>query len=448
MMLDSVPAPKQVARRRTRCMNRRLRGVAVVIAALAATLVTAPVAASDSDTGAEVRISARKHSDGRIEFGLQQRDGDTWSQRQLPRARFLPPTGAATGHWVNSTPLHVAGAEVRISARKHSDGRIEFGLQQRDGDTWSERRLPRARFLPTGAAIGHWLNSTPLTLEPAATPATAPTSPRRWTAVSAGGYHSCALDPDGNITCWGDNYYGQAEAPGGRWTAISAGGLHSCALDPDGTTTCWGADYHGQSGAPDGRWTATSAGGEGAHSCALDPDGNITCWGNDRYSQTDPPGGRWTAISAGGFHSCALDPDGNITCWGDGYYDMDHDYDYGRTDAPDGRWTAISAGGFHSCALDPDGNITCWGDNRSGQTDAPDGPWTAVTAGDFHSCALDPDGNITCWGDNRSGQTDAPDGPWTAVTAGGLHSCALDPDGNITCWGDNRSGQTDAPDGR
>ena len=39
-------------------------------------------------------------------------------------------------------------AEVRISARKLADGRVEFALQQRVGGEWGERQLPRARFFP------------------------------------------------------------------------------------------------------------------------------------------------------------------------------------------------------------------------------------------------------------------------------------------------------------
>lgn len=51
--------------------------------------------------------------------------------------------------------------EVRINARQLEDGRVEFALQQRDGDDWSERMLADKRYFP--AEVGHdrWLNSSP-----------------------------------------------------------------------------------------------------------------------------------------------------------------------------------------------------------------------------------------------------------------------------------------------
>ncbi len=124
---------------------------------------------SDSELGAahtaEFRITARRLADGRIEFGLQQRDTDSWGERRLPRVRFFP-TSAGTNRWLVSSPLDLTAGDVRIVARRLADGRIEFGLQQRDTDTWGERRLPRVRFFPTSAGTDRWLVSSPLTLEP------------------------------------------------------------------------------------------------------------------------------------------------------------------------------------------------------------------------------------------------------------------------------------------
>ena len=56
------------------------------------------------------------------------------------------------------------GAEVRITAMRHDDGRIEFALQERAGEGWSNRLLPRARFFPASGREGRWLVSTPLTV--------------------------------------------------------------------------------------------------------------------------------------------------------------------------------------------------------------------------------------------------------------------------------------------
>ena len=78
--------------------NRRRAGAALIalLAVLGGAVVsTAAVAQEDNTAGdsTTVRIVARKLDDGRIEFGLQQRQPDnTWGDRQLPRVRFFPTT--------------------------------------------------------------------------------------------------------------------------------------------------------------------------------------------------------------------------------------------------------------------------------------------------------------------------------------------------------------------
>ena len=102
---------------------------------------------------------------------------------------------------------------MRIVARKLESGRIEFGLQQRQSDnSWGDRRLPTVRFFPTTATVDRWLASSPLTLT---APQTAAQSTSTYSAITAGGAHSCGLRTDGTITCWGDNRHGQATAPDG-----------------------------------------------------------------------------------------------------------------------------------------------------------------------------------------------------------------------------------------
>ena len=54
--------------------------------------------------------------------------------------------------------------EVRISARELDDGRVEFALQQSDGDSWGDRLLPSSRLFPASVDDSRWLNSSPLTL--------------------------------------------------------------------------------------------------------------------------------------------------------------------------------------------------------------------------------------------------------------------------------------------
>ena len=54
--------------------------------------------------------------------------------------------------------------EVRITAQRLQDGRTEFAIQQREGDAWSDRIAPRARFLPAEPPLDRWLVSTPVSI--------------------------------------------------------------------------------------------------------------------------------------------------------------------------------------------------------------------------------------------------------------------------------------------
>ena len=153
---------------------RPLWRAALVVLAAAAVITAATPSASGQQSGETdevvARIVARRHADQRIEFALQQQGvGGSWGQRLLPPQRFFPTT-ATVGRWLVSTPLELTDAVVaRIVARRHSDGRVEFALQQQaTGGSWGQRLLPPQRFFPTTATVGRWLTSTPLTLVGAA----------------------------------------------------------------------------------------------------------------------------------------------------------------------------------------------------------------------------------------------------------------------------------------
>src|SRR5439155_4516707 len=79
-------------------------------------------------------------------------------------------------------------------------------------------------------------------------------------AIAAGGYHTCALFPNGTVKCWGRNDQGQlgdgttqssstpvqvggSGTPLGGASAITGAFVHTCAiLQPDRPGQCGGAD--------------------------------------------------------------------------------------------------------------------------------------------------------------------------------------------------------------
>jgi hypothetical protein len=138
---------------------------------------------------------------------------------------------------------------------------------------------------------------------------------RKWLVISAGGAHTCALTTEGAAYCWGRNDVGQlglatsaadcpipnvacatrplAVATNARFSSISAGTAHNCALTREGAAVCWGANRSGQLGNGDVFDTPIPQAVEGAL--------------------------LFTTISAGGEHSCGLTQLAVIYCWGDNF---------------------------------------------------------------------------------------------------------------------------------
>ncbi|MCY3558599.1 MAG: hypothetical protein OXH13_08150 [Chloroflexi bacterium] len=87
---------------------KQLLAVPVLLAAVA---IPSVLVATQGQQATEARIQAQKHDDGRIEFALQVREGDGWSERILPRGRTLR-SSSPTGRWLSSTPVELSGSIV------------------------------------------------------------------------------------------------------------------------------------------------------------------------------------------------------------------------------------------------------------------------------------------------------------------------------------------------
>ena len=62
--------------------------------------------------------------------------------------------------------------------------------------------------------------------------------------------HSCGLQSDGLVACWGHNFNSQASPPGWEFRSVTAGGEHSCGIKIDGDLACWGLNDDGQATPP------------------------------------------------------------------------------------------------------------------------------------------------------------------------------------------------------
>jgi alpha-tubulin suppressor-like RCC1 family protein len=355
-------------------------------------------------------------------------------------------------------------------------------------------------------------------------------------AISAGGAHTCALKADRTAACWGNNDSGQLGiGPNANdkfktsatqvigltdAVALSAGLFHTCALQANGNAACWGRNDSGELGdgttvtraitsavtgltdavAINAGGNSTDASGYRGRTCALKANGSAACWGDQGYAgsssvqevQATPIAvvglTSTAALSMGGDHACALKASGAIACWGNNRLGQLGDGSIGSKQtqlvavvAPGGGPGLLSdavqlgAGPYHTCALKTDGTAACWGNNRNGElgngttsqnfspTPTPTPTPTFVSnltdavelsVGGNHGCARKTDGSVACWGRNFYGQlgngtttnslTPVEVGGLSGVEelgAGGAHTCARKTDSSVVCWGNNEVGQ-------
>lgn len=194
---------------------------------------------------------------------------------------------------------------------------------------------------------------------------------RRYTVITLGGRHACALTAAGAAFCWGDNVVGQlgdgtetrrlipvAVGGGLTFVSLSAGGEHTCGLTSDGSAYCWGSSTSGALG----------------HGAFTGPD---FCQNPDPFDRPYPcstsparviGGLTFATISAGGSHTCALTPSGVAYCWGSNSGGQLGNATTNASASPvvvagGLTFANLSAGGEHTCGITTDGVAYCWGAN-------------------------------------------------------------------------------------
>lgn len=136
--------------------------------------------------------------------------------------------------------------------------------------------------------------------------------------IAFGGKLICALDEAGAVDCVTYDAFTRLQPPSNTpaLTTISAGDVHVCGITETGAAFCWGDNNFGQLNAPDDvQFIAMSAGTN--FSCGIATDNSVVCWGLDTHGETEPPSeNRYTQTAHDEATSCGLQLDGKVSCWG------------------------------------------------------------------------------------------------------------------------------------
>lgn len=427
-----------------------------------------------------------------------------------PSALTLAPGGSATVAAAvrDAGGMPVAGAVVAWSSADADVARV---------DASGRVTAVAVGSVTVTAAIGGLRATVEVTVELGVPPLTAPEQ------ISAGGESTCALQA-GVAYCWGLNTYGQLGtgdlqsqrtpvrvSTSLRFTQISTGPFHTCALTAAGEAYCWGYNTGGQVGdgttshrsvpvqVVGGHRFATVETGTN-HTCGIKTSGEARCWGWDAFGmlgqgvlqatpvpQPEPglvSGGLvFAGVALGPFHTCATSASGIAYCWGRGEQYRLGTWNYDDSPTPTyvqtfvgtlppqpfpAHLTEVAAGSAHGCATAAGGTAACWGSNTDGQLGRDTHgrivsvafwvnsgvEFASITASHAYTCGLDASGQAWCWGDNQFGQLgDGTTTPHTLpapampgrtfrqIDAASDHVCGILTSGGWLCWGTNRNGQ-------
>ena len=174
---------------------------------------------------------------------------------------------------------------------------------------------------------------------------------RQFRALTVGGI-VCGLASDDEAYCWssvdhalGDGSVRHSDHPvalygNQKFKSISSGSSHTCGVDEEGKLFCWGENSEGDLGSPSAKsfdlpaqvptnlkFKSVSCGANST--CAITENGKAYCWGGNEYGQlgngtnigsTAPvevlSSSQFQMISVGDRYACAITTDGKPLCWG------------------------------------------------------------------------------------------------------------------------------------
>ncbi|MFU8803927.1 MAG: hypothetical protein ACNA8W_08985, partial [Bradymonadaceae bacterium] len=313
--------------------------------------------------------------------------------------------------------------------------------------------LPRLKYLLAAVALivsgttctAHTSSQTEKNSSGTPAAAVAQDAPGHFVRLVAGAEHTCALQGDGRVLCWGANQYGQLgprddgdEGLAGLVAGVeevvelAAGVRETCGLTKRGEIFCWGQEF----GASPMRLEG------GVNIRSLDVGFGVVALGEggEVYTLKDSDGGRRHELVRkdgledvveviAGLPHCARTAAGAVLCWSiDDYKLWPGDGDLVAVQGLE-QATSLSAGMYHHCAIEHDKTVKCWGLNRYG---ALGNGASGVEIGGgwrYSTQAI-----------RALGVTEAK-----KVFTGGMSSCALLESGSVSCWGANAYGQLGLP---
>ena len=333
-------------------------------------------------------------------------------------AFFIRTTGRLFGWGVNNpngqigdnttqdkcTPVSVAGAVKTFC--KISAGSL-FSLSiDKNGRAWAWGNNSRQQ-----------LGDTTTTAR--ATPVSVAGAVKTFCQISAGGEHSVAIDKNGRAWAWGynllnqlgDNTTTQRATPVSvagavkTFCKISAGGYHTSAIDNRGRAWSWGYNNVGQLGDNTTTQRATPVSVLGVVKTFCEIFANINQLGSQQFT-------------------VAISNLGRVWAWGDNSSGQLGDNTSVSKRTPVSilgnvkTFCKISAGRYHTVSIDKNGRAWSWGLNTSGQlgdntTTQRATPvsvagaiktFCSISAGEEYSIAVDKNGNAWSWGLYTSGQ--------------------------------------------